>query len=154
MANTFSHLNIHVVFTVLGKENLLLKSFRTDLFKYIAGILNKSGEFSLAVNGYQDYVHAFFEMKPSHCLSNIVQVLKTNSSKWINDNQLIKGKFAWQEGYGSFSYSRTQRNNVINYIINQETHHQKNTFREEYLDLLNKFEIEYDPRYLFEVYDD
>ena len=154
MANTFSQLNIHVVFTVLGKENLLLKSFRPDLFKYIAGILKKSGEFSLAVNGYQDHVHAFFELKPSHCLSNIVQVLKTNSSKWINDNQLIKGKFAWQEGYGSFSYSRTQRNNVINYIINQENHHQKNTFREEYLDLLNKFEIEYDPKYLFEFYGD
>jgi len=154
MANTFSQINIHIVFTVLGKENLLSNSFRHELFKYIAGILNKSGEYSLAVNGYKDHVHAFFELKPSHCLSDVVQEVKTNSSKWINDNKLIKGKFAWQEGYGSFSYSRSQRDNVINYIINQENHHQKKSFNEEYLELLNKFEIEYDAKYLFEFYGD
>ena len=154
MANTYSQINIHVVFTVFGKENLLLNSFRPDLFKYITGILINSGEYSLAVNGFKDHVHAFFELKPSHCLSDIVKIVKTNSSKWINDNKFVKGKFAWQEGYGSFSYSRSQRNNVINYIINQESHHQKQTFKEEYLELLNKFEIEYDPRYLFEFYED
>lgn len=97
MANTFSQLNIHVVFTILGKENLLLKSFRYDLFRYISGILNNLGQFSLAVNGYHDHVHIFFELKPSQCLSDIVREVKANSSKWIN-NKLVKGKFACQEG--------------------------------------------------------
>jgi len=154
MANTFSKINIHVVFTVSGKENILVKTFRPELFKYIAGILNQSGQYSLAVNGYLDHVHAFFELKPSQCLSDIVREVKASSSKWINDKKLVKGKFAWQEGYGAFSYARSQRDNVINYIINQETHHQKKSFREEYLDLLNKFEVKYDPTYLFEFYDD
>lgn len=154
MANTYSQINIHVVFTVKSKESFLLDSFRPNLFKYMAGILNESGEYTLAVNGFKDHVHAFFELNPAHSLSHVVQTVKANSSKWINDNKLLRGKFSWQEGYGSFSYSKSQRSNVIQYIINQEKHHQKLTFREEYMNLLQKFEIDYNSKYLFEFYED
>ena len=92
-------------------------------------------------------------MQPVSNLSNIIQIVKSNSSKWINTKKFVHGKFSWQEGYGGFTYSRSQRNQVINYIMNQEKHHSKCTFREEYLDLLKKFEIKYDEKYLFEFYD-
>jgi putative transposase len=152
MANTYSQVNIHAVFSVLGKENILLSSFRPDLFKYISGIINNLEQYSLAVNGYRDHIHAFFELSPSARISDIVREIKANSSKWINDNEFLKGRFSWQEGYGSFSYSRSQRDDVIRYIMNQEEHHKKQSFKEEYMDLLQKFEIKYDPKYLFAFY--
>ncbi len=153
MANTYSQINIHVVFSVQGRENYLLPSFRSNLFKYIRGITNNLGQYALAVNGHTDHVHAFFELNPNDRISDIVKAIKANSSRWINDNRLVAGKFSWQEGYGAFSYSRSQRNDVINYIMSQEEHHRKRTFREEYLDLLQKFEIEFDGDYLFEFYE-
>ena len=153
MANTYTQINIHAIFSVKGRENILSKNFRNDLFKYISGILNNNKQFSIAVNGYKDHVHIFFELHPTTALSDIIRIVKTNSSKWINKNTFVKGKFSWQEGYGAFSYSRSQRNNVIQYIINQEKHHAKRTFKEEYLELLKKFEIEFDGNYVFEFYD-
>ena len=95
MANTYTQLNIHAVFAVKGRKNLLTKEFRSDLFKYISGILNNTKQFSLAVNGYLDHVHLFFEMHPTTSLSDIMRVVKTNSSKWINENNFTKSKFAW-----------------------------------------------------------
>ncbi len=153
MANTYTQINIHAVFSVKGRENLLTKNFRTDLFKYIAGILNNSKQYSLAVNGYLDHVHVFFELHPTTPVADVLEIVKANSSKWINKNKFVKGKFAWQSGYGAFSYSRSQRNDVIQYIKNQEDHHKKHTFREEYLDLLNKFEIPFKNEYVFEFYE-
>lgn len=153
MANTYSQLNIHVIFSVKGRENLLSSKIRPDIFKYISGILNNLGQYSLAVNGYQDHVHIFFEMQPAKSLSDIVRVVKANSSKWINENKMIKGKFSWQEGYGGFSYSRSQRNNVIQYIMNQASHHEKISFRSEYLKLLKSFEIDFEEQYIFEFYE-
>lgn len=153
MANTYTQINIHAIFAVKGRENLLTNNFRIDLFKYITGILKNNKQFSLAVNGYKDHVHIFFELNPTTSLSEIIRIVKTNSSKWINENRFIKGKFSWQKGYGAFSYSRSQRDNVIKYIIKQEDHHGKTTFREEYLDLLQKFEIDFEDHYVFEFYD-
>ncbi len=153
MANTYTQINIHAVFSVKGRENLLTKNFRTDLFKYIAGILNNSKQYSLAVNGYLDHVHVFFELHPTTPVADVLEIVKANSSKWINKNKFVKGKFAWQSGYGAFSYSRSQRNDVIQYIKNQEDHHKKHTFREEYLDLLKKFEIPFKNEYVFEFYE-
>ncbi len=144
---------MHVVFAVKGRENLLMNTFRDELFRYISGILKNIEQFPLAVNGYKDHVHLFFELQPTKSLSDIIRVVKSNSSKWINDSKLIKGKFSWQEGYGGFSYSRSQRNNVIQYIVNQEEHHRKKTFREEYLELLKLFEIDFNEQYIFEFYD-
>ncbi|MDO9257754.1 MAG: IS200/IS605 family transposase [Bacteroidales bacterium] len=153
MANTYTQLSTHVVFAVKGRENLLNAKLRPELFKYISGILSKNNQYSLAVNGYKDHVHMFFEMTPSKSLSDIVRIVKANSSKWINDNRFIPGEFSWQEGYGGFAYSRSHRDAVIKYIIKQEQHHQQKTFREEYLNMLKSFEINFDEQYIFEFYE-
>ena len=153
MPNTYSQINIHCVFAVKGRENFITKNFRDDLYRYMTGVLKNDGIFSLAVGGWKDHVHVFFELPPALRISDIMRDLKAVSSKWINDNKFVKSKFRWQNGYGAFSYSRSQRNDVIRYIMNQEEHHRTKTFREEYMDLLKKFEIEYKDEYLFEFYD-
>jgi REP element-mobilizing transposase RayT len=153
MANTYTQLNVHGVFSVLGRENLLLDKFRPELFRYITGILKNIKQFPLAVNGYKDHVHIFFELHPTTSISEIMQIVKQNSSKWINDNRFVSRRFNWQSGYGAFTYSRSQRDNVIKYIINQEKHHAKRSFKNEYLELLQKFEIDYNDAYLFDFYD-
>ena len=153
MANTYSQVNIHCVFAVKGRENFITKNFQKALFSYMSGILRHDGSFPLAVNGWMDHVHAFFELPVTVAISDQIRMLKASSSKWINDNKLVKGKFSWQEGYGAFSYSRSQRDSVIQYIIKQEEHHKNQTFREEYLDLLKKFEILFENKYVFVFYD-
>ena len=153
MANTYSQLNIHCVFSVKGRENFISRAFRDDLHRYMAGILKRDGCYPLAVNGWQDHVHTFFELPVTTAVSDQMRMLKASSSKWINDNRFIKGKFLWQDGYGAFSYSKSQRNTVIKYIINQEAHHRTVTFREEYLALLQRFGISFKNEYLFEFYD-
>ncbi len=153
MANTYSQINIHCVFAVKGRENIITKIFRDELHKYMSGILRNDNAYPLAVGGWKDHVHVFFELNPNLKIADIMRMLKATSSKWINDNKMVKGKFQWQEGYGAFSYSRSQRNDVINYIMKQEEHHIKKTFKEEYLELLKKFEIEFNDEYLFEFYE-
>jgi len=153
MANTYSQINIHCVFAVKGRENIITKIFRDELHKYMSGILRNDNAYPLAVGGWKDHVHVFFELNPNLKIADIMRMLKATSSKWINDNKMVKGKFQWQEGYGAFSYSRSQRNDVINYIMKQEDHHIKKTFKEEYLELLKKFEIEFNDEYLFEFYE-
>lgn len=153
MANTYSQINIHCVFAVKGRNNLITKNFRDELFSYMSGVLKNDNAFPLAVGGWLDHVHVFFELPTDAKISDLMRMLKAVSSKWINENNFIRGKFHWQEGYGAFSYSKSQRNDVIKYIINQEEHHKNKTFREEYLDLLKKFEIKFEDKYLFEFYD-
>jgi putative transposase len=153
MPNTYTQINIQCVFAVKGRESILDKSFRNDLFRYMAGILRNDGSYPLAVGGWKDHVHVFFELQPTMCISDQMRMLKSTSSKWINDMKLTKGHFSWQEGYGAFSYSKSQRNYVIQYIMNQEEHHRKKTFKEEYLELLKEFEVKYDEKYLFEFYE-
>ncbi len=150
MANTYTQINIHLVFAVKGRQSLFDSEMRINLYKYITGILNNLDQYPLAVNGFEDHVHVFFEMSKTKSLSEIARTIKSNSSKWINDNKMFSGKFSWQEGYGAFSYSRSQRDGVIKYITNQEQHHRKRTFKEEYLDLLEKFKIEFSNEYVFE----
>ena len=153
MPDTYTQINIHVVFVVSKRENLLLPHFKPQLCEYLNGILKKRDHYPLAVNGYYDHVHVFFEMHPSQALSDIVRDLKSISSKWINDNKFLPGNFRWQDGYGGFSYSRSQRDGVIKYIMNQEEHHRKVTFREEYLKMLKSFDVEFKEQYLFEFFD-
>jgi REP element-mobilizing transposase RayT len=153
MANTYSQINIHCVFAVKGRDNMITVMFRDNLHKYMSGILKNENAFPLAVGGWRDHVHVFFELPPNLRVSDLMRDLKAVSSKWINDNRFVKGKFHWQEGYGAFSYSRSQRNNVIQYIMNQEKHHKGKTFKEEYLDMLIKFEIEFKDEYVFDFYD-
>jgi putative transposase len=152
MANTYSQINIHAVFAVQGRENTLRKEIRENIFGYISGTIKGLGLYPLAVNGYSDHVHIFFEMPASVSLSKAMQEIKASSSRWINENQLVEGKFQWQKGYGAFSNSRSQRDNVIKYIIDQEKHHLKRSFRDEYLEFLEKYGIEFNKNYLFDFY--
>ena len=153
MANTYTQLNIQLIFAVKGRGCILKNTFREEVFKYISGILKENKQYPLAVNGYLDHVHAFFELNPKDSISDIARIIKSNSSKWINDNNFIGTKFHWQEGYGAFSYSRSQRDKVIKYIVNQEKHHKKTSFKDEYHNFLKAFEIEYDEKYMFEWID-
>ena len=153
MANTYSQISIHSVFSVKGRENFITHPWRDDLHKYISGIITGTGAKSLAVGGWKDHVHVFFGMPVTTCIADFLSIIKASSSKWINEQQFIKGKFQWQPGYGAFSHSKSQRDGVIKYIINQEEHHKVQTFKEEYLRMLSDFEVEYEEKYLFEFYD-
>ena len=153
MANTYSQISNHAVFAVKYRENIISELWRDELHKYISGIVNELGAKSLAVGGWNDHIHIFFGLQPSLSISDFMKVVKTNSSKWVNENEFVKGKFQWQEGYGAFSYAKSQRDVVIKYIMNQEEHHQRKTFREEYIEMLKNFDVEYDEKYLFEFYE-
>jgi putative transposase len=150
MAGTFSQIYIQYVFAVKGRENLLQKTWRVDVFKYMAGIIKGKNQKPIIVNGVADHVHVFVGLKPSMGISDLIRDIKNNSSNFINENKFLKGKFSWQEGYAAFSYGHSQLNDVYQYILNQEEHHRRSSFREEYLDLLQKFEIEYDEAYVFD----
>ena len=150
MAGTYSQIYIQIVFAVQRRQNLLQKEWRNEVFKYMSGIIKNKGHKSIIVNGVEDHVHAFVGLKPSMALSDLVRDVKNNSSNFINDHGWVKGKFCWQEGYGAFSYSHSQIENVYDYIFNQEKHHAKQTFQSEYLDFLKRFEIEHGVKYMFE----
>jgi REP element-mobilizing transposase RayT len=150
MAGTYSQIYIQVVFAVQGRQNLLAKPWRDEVFKYISGIITNKGQKPIIVNGVTDHVHAFIGQRPSMALSDLVRDMKNNSSNFINEHQWVKGRFSWQEGYGAFSYSHSSISNVYNYILNQEQHHSQQTFKDEYLGFLKKFEIDHDVKYLFE----
>ena len=150
MPNTYSQIYIQIVFAVKGRQNLIAKQNREELHKYITGIVRNREQKMLSIFCMPDHTHILVGLTPSISISDLVRDIKTGSSKYISDCGWVNGKFNWQEGFGAFSYSRSQIDNVIKYILNQEEHHKKTTFREEYLDFLKKFEIEYDEKYLFE----
>ena len=149
MAGTFSQIYIQVVFAVQNRESMILKSWEEELYKYIAGIVRNKEQKILAINGMSDHIHLFIGMKPSCCLSDLVREVKKSSNEFINEKKFSAFKFNWQEGYGAFSYSHSQIDSVIKYIMNQKEHHRKQTFRNEYLDFLEKFDIEFKDEYLF-----
>jgi len=153
MAGTFTQVYIQVVFAVKNRSNLLQKPWCDDVFKYMAGIIKNKGQKPIIVNGVADHVHLFFGLKPSMAVSDLIRDVKNNTSNFINEQKWVRGRFAWQEGYGAFSYAHSQIDNVYNYILNQEKHHRKRTFREEYLEFLKKFQIQYEDRFLFEWLD-
>ena len=129
MPGTFSQIYIQVVFAVKGRNNLIGKEWKDDLHRYMAGIIKGKEQKPIIINGMPDHIHAFIGLKPSMAISDLVRDIKNNSSNFINDNKLIKGKFSWQEGYGAFSYSHSQIKSVYNYILNQEQHHRSKTFK-------------------------
>ncbi len=153
MANTYTQITIHLVFAVQNRDAFIKPDFKDRLYKYIIGILSKQGQKMLAINGMPDHIHILFGMTPTACLSNLVRDLKSDSSKFINENKLSKFKFQWQEGFSAFSYSRSERDHVIKYIINQEAHHSKKTFMQEYLKMLKEFKIDYNDKYLYKFID-
>ena len=153
MANTYTQIYIHIVFAVKGRQNLIQESIRGELQKYITGIIQNRNQKSLAIYCMPDHTHILVGMKADISVSDLVRDIKAISSKFINDNRYIRGKFNWQTGFGAFSYSKSQIDSVIKYILNQEQHHKKQTFKMEYLEFLEKFRIEYDNKYLFEWID-
>lgn len=149
MANTYSQIHLQFVFAVKHRHSLILSNWKQELYAYIAGVIQNQGHKLLAINGMPDHIHIFIGMRPNQSVSDLLQDIKRNSSLWINQKKFVNGKFEWQEGYGAFSYSKSHAKQVVEYIENQETHHRKLSFHEEYIDFLNKFEIEYDERYVF-----
>ena len=149
MANTYTQLYVHVVFTVQDRLSMLKKEFQDRLYKYIIGILHNKKQTVIAIGGTEDHIHIFFGFTTTERVADLMQAVKRDSSKWLNENICAHKKFAWQEGFGSFTYSKTQIPNVVRYIENQEEHHKKKSFVDEYVDLLEKFEVKYDKRYIF-----
>ena len=149
MANTYSQIFIHIVFAVQGRKNLIHNSKREELHKYITGIVTKRKQKLLSVFAMPDHIHMLVGLEPNIAISDLIRDVKAGSSKFITDNNWV-GKFNWQIGFGAFSYSKSQVDSVVKYINNQEEHHRAKTFKEEYLELLEKFDIEYDDKYLFE----
>jgi len=153
MASTFYQVYLQYVFAVKGRQNLLQEPWRDEVFKYMSGIIKGKNQKPIIVNGVSDHVHVFVGVNTSLTICDLVRDIKNNSTNFINEQKFVKGKFSWQDGYGVFSYGHSQINDVYNYILNQEKHHHKQTFKEEYLEYLRKFEIEYDEKYLFEWYE-
>lgn len=152
MANTFTQIYVQVVFSPAHRDALISNTWEEELYKYITGIIQGEGHKLIAINGAQDHIHIFIGMKPHQSLSDLVKVAKTHSTKWINKRKFVKGNFAWQQGFGAFSYGHSQIDDVAQYIMSQKAHHQKKTFKEEYLMLLKKFDIEYNDDYLFDFH--
>lgn len=154
MANTYAQIYLQFVFAVQNRASLIRSEWQEELYKYITGIVRNQKHKLIAINGVPNHVHLFVGYKPHQLLSELLQDIKGSSSTWINDNRLVKGKFSWQEGYGAFSYSHSHIDRVCKYIMNQEQHHQKRTFRDEYFELLKKYEILYDERFILKDIDD
>jgi REP element-mobilizing transposase RayT len=153
MPNTYTQIYIQIVFAVKGRQNLIAKENREELHKYITGIVQNRDQKMLSIFAMLDHIHLLVGIKPSIAISDLVRDIKAGSSKFINDSNWLNEKFNWQEGFGAFSYSKSQIDNVIKYILNQEEHHKKQSFKEEYIEFLQKFDIEYDEKYLFEWID-
>ncbi|KAA3612325.1 MAG: IS200/IS605 family transposase [Calditrichaeota bacterium] len=153
MAGTFTQIYIQAVIVVEGRANLLQKTWRDEVFKYMAGIVKNKGQKPIIINGVADHVHLFIGLKPSIAISDLLRDIKNNTSNFINAKNWVSGKFSWQEGYGAFSYAHSQMDHVYQYILNQEEHHQKRTFRDEYLEFLKRFEVPHEERYLFKWVD-
>lgn len=156
MANTYTQLHIQFVFAVQNRISLIQPSWEEELFKYITGIVKNHKHKMIAINGMPDHTHLFVGLHPTQSISSLMQVVKGESSECppagragINSKRFVKGKFQWQEGYGAFSYGHSQVSQVYNYVRNQKKHHMKRTFLDEYRELLEKFEVPFDERYIF-----
>ncbi|MCB9317689.1 MAG: IS200/IS605 family transposase [Lewinellaceae bacterium] len=150
MANTYTQIHIQTVFAVKNRASLIRAAWQEELYKYMTGIIQNRGHKLLAINGMPDHIHIFFGMRPVESLSDLMKWVKSSSSEWINNNGFVNGKFAWQAGFGAFSYSKSHVQDVIKYIRNQKEHHDCKTFLDEYVELLQSFDIEYEDRFIFD----
>jgi len=149
MANTYTQIYIHAVFAVEGRQNLIKSEHNDELQKYIAGIVSGQKQKLIAINNMPDHLHLLIGLRPDAALSDLMRDIKAGSSKFINEQHWVAGKFSWQEGFGAFSHSRSQLGTVIRYLENQQRHHARRSFRDEYVELLEKYGVEYDQRYIF-----
>ncbi len=152
MPNTYFQLYIQMVFDVKGRQCFIQESFRDELQKYISGIIKEKKQKLYAIYCMPDHTHIFVSIKPDIAISDLVRDVKANSSSFIKKKHFVKN-FSWQTGFGAFSYSKSQALKVVDYILRQPEHHKKKTFKQEYIEFLQKFDIEYDDQYLFEFYD-
>ncbi len=150
MANTYTQIYIQIVIVVKGRHCLIPNGNKERLYKYITGIIQNKKHKLISINGVSNHIHILIGLNPAEALSDLVKEVKRCSTNFINEQNWMKGKFNWQDGYGGFSYSRSQLDKVIKYIVNQENHHKKKTFREEYIEMLKKFEVVYDEKFIFE----
>lgn len=150
MANTYTQIYIHFIFAVQNRLSLINKNWQADLFKYISGIIEKQGHKLYVIGGMPEHIHILISMNPKQAPSDLMYHVKRSSSLWINQNKLSSGHFSWQSGFGSFSLSKSQLGDKIKYIENQEQHHKKITFKEEYLKFLIEYDVPYDERYIFQ----
>jgi putative transposase len=148
MANTFTQIYLHLVFAVQNRVSLIHPDWKDELYKYITGIVQNNGHKLIAINGMPNHLHIATGYKPHQLIPDLLQDIKGSSSKWINKEKFVKGKFSWQEGYGAFSFSHSHIDRVVKYIINQEQYHKKQTFGEEYVQLLKKYDVLFDERYI------
>lgn len=153
MANTYSQIYVQAVFAVQERANLIQPEWKEELFKYIAGIINNKRQKPIAIGGVADHIHVLFGIGPDFKVSELIRDVKANSSRFINQKGFVRGKFYWQEGFGAFSYSRSQIDTVAKYVMNQEKHHAKKSFKDEYLEFLNHFDVDYEEKYLFKWID-
>ena len=148
MANTYTQLYIHFVFAVKDRISLIKSEWKEELYRYITGIIQANKHKLISINGTENHIHILIGYKPHQLIPDLLQDIKGNSSKWINEKRYVKGKFQWQEGYGAFSYSHSQLDDVVKYILNQEIHHKKHTFKEEYIEFLKRFNVPYNDKYI------
>ena len=153
MANSYTQVYLMLVFAVKNRHNLITPLIENRLYPYITQLIKKREHKMLQINGNRNHIHILIRLNPKQALSNFVKEIKSISSKFINDHQLLQAKFKWQRGYGAFSYSHSQLDNVIRYIKNQKEHHKIKSFKTEYLELLKKYNIDYDSKYLFDFFD-
>lgn len=151
MANTYTQLYVHIVFSVKGRSNQISPEWKEELYKYISGKITAKKQKPMVMNGVSDHIHILVGFNPSCSISDLVRDIKANSSKWINDKRFAMGKFEWQTGFGAFTIGQSQVDRVAKYILNQEVHHRKKTFREEYIDFLKAYQVEYNPDYVFDI---
>lgn len=154
MANTYTQIYIQVVFAVSGRLSLIRKEHKEEIYKYITGVIRNDGHKLIAINGMSDHLHILLGLKPDMALSDLVRDIKSNSSNFINKRRFAHGKFNWQEGYGAFSYGHSQLETIIRYIQNQEQHHSRRSFKDEYLASLKKFRINFENKYVFNFMED
>jgi len=153
VANTFSQIYLQFVFAVKNRESLISKDNKEELHKYITALVQKRNAKMLAINCMPDHTHLFVGFKPNILISDFIKEVKVESNEFINSKQWVKGKFSWQEGYGVFSYSHSHIDSVVKYVLNQERHHQKKNFKQEYLEMLQKFDIAFEDRFLFDFFE-
>ena len=151
MANTYTQLYIHIVFAVKGRQSLIPKRHKSELHKYITGIITNKKQTVIQINSMPDHIHILVGMAPDIAVSKLVGSIKANSSKFINNKEWVAGRFEWQAGFGAFSYSQSHLDQVAAYIREQEKHHKRQTFQEEYLAFLKLFNVDYDERYIFDT---
>ena len=151
MANTYCKIYLHTVFAVKHKKAVIKPKWENKLHSVIGSLINQSGGQSIIVNGTFDHIHCCFYKKPSISESELIKIVKAKSSKWVNESNYLDERFSWQKGFGCFSLSESHKSQVYRYIANQKEHHKKMTFREEYLKLLQSYDVKYDERYVFQI---